>query len=106
MNDAKEYQKVIEACTGLATVSSIQNKLNSIASSTEDAVLKRLLATAIGHLEQTYRAALSRKIHNQKSNASLQVSPFKELAAYCKDRISEKKPQWQVLAERHNWGPK
>ena len=32
--------------------------------------------------------------------------PFNAVAQYCVETIRSKKPQWQIIAERHGWGPK
>jgi hypothetical protein len=56
-----EYQQVIEACSSLATIDSMQRKLNKIHSTTEDSRLKALLGVAIAKLNAAYQAAVSQK---------------------------------------------
>jgi hypothetical protein len=100
---SNEYNKVIEACTSLATIASIQNKLNRIYISTEDNQLQSLLKPALVNLVTVQREAVSRKVSSHKSQCNLGNSPFKELAIYCKKTLASSKPQWQVLAERNGW---
>jgi hypothetical protein len=36
----------------------------------------------------------------------LKVEPFKSVVEYCQKCIGSTKPQWQIIAEHHGWGPK
>jgi hypothetical protein len=100
---ANEYSKVIEACTSLATIASIQNKLNKIFISTDDSTLHSFQKPVLDNLVQAQRTAASRKISGQKVQCNLSQPPFKALADYCKVCVLSKKPQWQIIAEQHGW---
>lgn len=100
----KEYQSAIEACTSLATMSSIQNKLNKLAIKTEDARLKRLLGVTIRYLEQAHRNALPKQ-RSQKTAFPSGREPAKSLVAYCQAAINSQAPQWMIIARQHGWKP-
>lgn len=98
----KEYQAVVEACTNLATVASIQNKLNKIAIKTEDNQLKSLLAVAIAHLERAHLNA-TQKQRTQKTAFPRTKEPAKSLLIYCYSVIKSQEPQWQIIARKNGW---
>ncbi len=97
----KEYRQVIEACTSIAPLTQVQNKLNKVFVATEDPSLKKLLAPVLAKLNEAFRnssGAASRKI-----KPNLLVEPYKSLHYYCAYCVQQAKPQWQIIAEKHGW---
>ena len=102
----KEYQKIIQTMTELATLDAKQRKLNKILSITEDTQLKKFPIASITTLENAYVAAVSRKAGNDKTHrVNTAVSPYKELYSYCESCLASIEPQWQILAKQHGWKP-
>lgn len=102
-NDKKDYEAVLTALLSHATLLTTINKLTKVWVSTEDKELKDALTTIIGHLKN---ASLNqtKKSSAVLINASLQ--PYAPLVKYCHSCIASTKPQWQIIAMQHGWGPK
>lgn len=100
--DKKDYQAVLTALVSHATVISTINKITKIWVATEDAKLKVALGKLIEHLKNG-----AEKQSNPKAIVSFQlnVTPYKEITAYCQNCIQSIKPQWQIIAEQHGWVP-
>ena len=104
--DKKDYRTAIEACTSLATISTMQNKLNKLMVSTEDARLKSLLNTVIIYLNLAHMAATANKKTSIKTKVLPQEEPYKSLLQYCEQSLKSVKPQWQIIAEQNGWSSK
>ncbi len=105
--DKKDYQSVLGALVDHGTLASIINKLNRVFIATEDTDLKKLVAPIIARVEETLRELPNQKTSMRGSlRQQLKVEPCKSVVEYCQRCISSTKPQWQIIAERHGWGPK
>lgn len=104
--DKKDYQTAIEACTSLATISTIQNKLNKLMVTTEDSQLKSLLNAVVINLNLAHMAITANKKTSIKTKVMPQEEPYKSLLQYCEQALKSVKPQWQLIAEQNGWSPK
>ncbi len=95
--DKKQYQTVIEACTSLALVATIQNKLNKVYVATEDTKLKQLLKPAIDELKKLYLSSIVGGTASGIASNMALLDPteetYKSLIDYCTQRIESAIPQ-------------
>lgn len=98
------YANVVKLMKEVKSVTSFITALGKIRAKTEDTKLTQLLDEVIG--------ALSALRTSMKSNKSAPICLEKAdnpkviaLKTYCENFIKNKKPEWQVLAERNGWGP-
>ena len=102
-SDKKEYQNVLATLASHSTTASFINKLAKSWASTEDEQLKKGLAAILSVLKKISRT-------QSKPGAvwaiRLTEDPFGAVAKYCNRCIQSAKPQWQIIAEQHGWGPK
>lgn len=100
--DKKEYQAVMAVLLGRGTLASFINKLLKVWTETEDAKLKLALAKILNQLND-----LARSVKGSTSMAMpVREEPYKSAVEYCNACIQSMKPQWQIIAEQHGWGPK
>jgi len=105
--DKKDYQSVLGALVDYGTLAAMINKLNRVLIATEDADLKKLIEPVITRVEKVLRDLPHGKQSMKTSlRQQLKVEPFKSVAEYCQQCIGSTKPQWQIVAEHHGWGPK
>lgn len=103
--DKKDYEAVLGVLVEHGTLSSFINKLNKVSIATEDDELRKAITPVVWNLEKSLQS-----FPNNKKSAKLTLTPssdlppFKTLARYCLECIQSKKPQWQIIAERHGWG--
>ena len=90
MHDDREYRLAIEALRRPGSERMRINRLNRIASRTEDKKLEFLAAAAIEALARGYSDVADR---------------LDRIAEYCLGAIGTAKPQWQLLAEQNGWAP-
>lgn len=105
--EKKEYQFVLATLVEHAPMSSIANKLSKKLIETEDDTLKRLLRAVAAKINEALLDAPANKksVKVCLANAT-RNDPYKSLAEYCDHCIKSTKPQWQIIAEQHGWGPK
>jgi hypothetical protein len=105
--DKKDYQTVLGALVDYGTLASIINKLNRVFIATEDTDLKKLIEPVVARIDKVLRDLPSGKKSVRAScRQQLKVEPFKSVVEYCQKCIGSTKPQWQIIAEHHGWGPK
>ena len=105
--DKKDYQSVLGALVDYGTLASIINKLNRVLIATEDTDLKKLIEPVVARVDKVLRDLPGGKKNVRVSlRQQLTVEPFKSVVEYCQKCIGSAKPQWQIIAERHGWGPK
>lgn len=102
-SDKKEYQAVLTALLDQSTVTALINKLNKVVVATEDMTLRKGLWQVLQVLNQ---AATLQTKKSSVGAVRLDDPRYKPLADYCQISINSIKPQWQVIAEQHGWGPK
>ena len=104
--DKKDYQSVLGALVDYGTLASIINKLNRVLIATEDTDLKKLIEPVVARVDKVLRDLPSGKQSVRASlRQQLKVEPFKSVVEYCEKCIGTTKPQWQIIAEHHGWGP-
>ena len=105
--DKKDYQSVLSALVDYGTLASIINKLNRVLIATEDTDLKKLIEPVITRVDKVLRdLPISKKSVRASLRQQLKVEPYKSVTEYCQTCIGSTKPQWQIIAEQHGWGPK
>ncbi|HEY8939439.1 MAG TPA: hypothetical protein VIM59_04590 [Cellvibrio sp.] len=100
------YEKTISELKEIRTIASHLTNLGKVMNKTEDEKLKTLVGNVITSLQ---RAHANPKVKGKSTPGSLYNAndiSIKRLIQYCEDYITIKKPEWQVLAERHGWAPK
>jgi hypothetical protein len=102
-SNKKDYQTVLTILASHATITSYINKFAKTWATTEDSKLKNYLGTLISHLKQ---AARGQTKPNQVLSLRLTEEPYKSIAVYCNACLQSEKPQWQIIAEQHGWGPR
>jgi hypothetical protein len=105
MSDKKQYQEVLLALKAIATIAATHRRLTKIETLTEDKQLRTILRSCLQLQQKAFIVAQIRKLQGQKIQVNLDVSPYRELTAYCNHCISSVTPQWQVIAEQHGWMP-
>ncbi|EKQ0627244.1 hypothetical protein P4P73_005066 [Salmonella enterica] len=99
------YQETIDSLKKIQTLATHIKSLGRILNTTEDTSLKDLIQTTLTLLQQAHA---NNKLKGKSTPANLynaQQAPIKALITYCERLIQAKKPEWQVLAERHGWTP-
>ena len=101
--DMNVYSKIIKSVTEVRTVSLHMSALGKFMADTEDHQLYNCIQNAIFDLQFQMRHCIGRPIPT-----SLMFSPtpaLVQLVNYCSFHKQPKRPEWQVLAERHGWSP-
>ncbi|ELY5218333.1 hypothetical protein [Raoultella planticola] len=99
------YQETIDALKATQTIASHIKKLGVISSKTEDPLLQRHIANTITRLQQSHGNPKVKGKSTPGNLYNLQEPTIKTLITYCEQYTVTKKPEWQVLAERHGWTP-
>ncbi|MGJ7558720.1 hypothetical protein ACSFBI_32535 [Variovorax sp. RB3P1] len=100
------YEEVITELKELRTIAAHITALGKVMNNTEDQNLKTLMGNVITSLQQAHA---NPKVKGKTTPGNLynaQDVGIKALIAYCEKFRAAKKPEWQVLAERHGWAPK
>ncbi len=101
--DKKDYQAVLNALLDHSTLAALINKLNKVWVATEDSSLKKALGSVIGPLKL---ASLNQTKKSQVLSLNIKDPSYQPLFEYCQQCLASIKPQWQIIAEQHGWGPK
>jgi len=99
------YQETIDSLKKFQTPATHITSLGKILNKTEDTSLQALIQATLLLLQQAHA---NKKVQGKTTPGNLynaQHAPIKALIAYCERFIQVKKPEWQVLAERHDWTP-
>ncbi|WP_156899859.1 hypothetical protein [Luteimonas mephitis] len=98
------YDKAIRSVNEVKTMSAHMVALGKIRASSEDDRLNFLIAQLVGALQFRHQ-------HNKAKSTPISLT-FHELyqethalVGYCNAQNGLKKPEWQILAERHGWSP-
>lgn len=97
------YEKVVQAIKETNTLSWHIKNLGKLKLKTEDDILISQIEKAIKGLQFLY----SHCEHKSEPGSidKLKRPEIKDLFDYCNNKIGFKKPEWQILAERHGWLP-
>ena len=102
------YEQTMMALRQIRTFASHATNLRKIAARTEDERLRELLGTLISALRAASEFSKRKNVRSTPGNlvdATALLPPVAPLTMYCQSVIGTKKPEWQVLAERHGWTP-
>ncbi|EMG7940702.1 hypothetical protein NOX27_24575 [Enterobacter kobei] len=97
------YNKVIASLNEVKKSSKHLTDITKIVNETEDDELIKLLMPVLVALSEHSTNAPA-AVKNTPRNF-ISGKPFDEVFKYCLPYIKAKKPEWQVLAERHGWIP-
>lgn len=100
------YEKVISELHQIRTFVNHIKKLGNLLPEIQDSKLKALLQATVTGLQ---RAHADPRVKNKSTPGNLyglKENTVVQLVQYCETTIGTKKPEWQVEAERNNWGPK
>lgn len=98
-----DYEKTIRSLTEVKPLASHMTSLGKIMAGTHDAQLYGLISGAIVAFQYQHQHSVSKS-----TPTSLMIYPIPQtiaLSNYCRQFIGLKKPEWQILAERHGWRP-
>jgi len=100
----KIYERTIMSLSEYRTISSHLTALGKIKIISDDEVITTMIRYVAYDLQERHR--------NKYSNKSTPVSLerwnnqiVQNLIQYCNYMVGEKKPEWQLLAERNGWTP-
>lgn len=98
-----DYETTIRSITEVKTLKSHMTSLGKVMAGTYDRHLYGLISDVIFALQYQHEHSVSRS-----TPTSLMFYPVPQtvaLAQYCDHCKGLKKPEWQILAERHGWRP-
>ena len=99
------YESVLKSVKEAKTIASHITALGKVRNQTEDKVLLGKIDCTIVALQEvhaTVKAGKSTPICLDKAKDF----NVKALIEYCQKKVENKKPEWQVIAERNGWAPK
>jgi hypothetical protein len=97
------YKKALDSLKEIKTISAHMTALGKIRASTEDTNLIRAIDDLVHELQEVHTKSKSKSTPLSLDTAK--NSKAKALVQYCSNAIGTKKPEWQILAERHGWVP-
>ena len=100
------YEETIAALKDLRTAASHITGLGKVMNKAEDQKLKTLLLNVITSLQASHASPNVRGKSTPGNLYNAKIAVIKNLIEYCESVIVSKKPEWQVLAERHGWAAK
>lgn len=87
------------------TIASHITALGKVRAKTEDQVLLGKIDAAIASLQNAHAKAKKGKSTPTCLDKATDSS-VKALVEHCQKAVANKKPEWQVIAERNGWAPK
>jgi len=105
-----KYEDAIAALKTARTLTAHITGLAKLQTKVEDDRLSSLLSTVILDLRTAHAnaAASKTKVRGKTTPGNLYSATnpsIVDLIKYCEALIGTKKPEWQVMAERHGWTP-
>lgn len=97
------YEKTLSSLKEIKTAASHLTALGKIRATSEDTNLVRAIDALVRELQSSHARSTSKS-----TPFSLEAATAPEainLIKYCKQAIGNKKPEWQILAERNGWTP-
>lgn len=98
------YEDVVKIAVEFKTFPSLITALGKVRAKTEDSNLISSIDALILELQRAHAGSKNKSIPVCMEKFTLHEA--KNLLAYCNKMIGTKKPEWQILAERHGWAPK
>lgn len=97
------YEKTLASLNEIKTINSHLAGLGKIKAKSEDASLNSLLDAVVLELQRLYVSSKHKSLRFSIEPAGKRE--VERLVKYCRTAIGTKKPEWQILAERHGWTP-
>lgn len=97
------YEKTVSTLSAHKTIAKHISDLDKVKEKSEDDKLNQELHSLILELQSVHG-----RLKNKSAISALSDGSSKEVKAiiqYCKNHITSKKPEWQILAERYGWTP-
>ncbi|WP_215398249.1 hypothetical protein [Rheinheimera oceanensis] len=98
------YEDVVKIAAEFKTFPSLITALGKVRAKTEDSNLIASIDALILELQRGHAGAKNKSMPVCMEKFTLNEA--KNLLTYCKRAIGTKKPEWQILAERHGWAPR
>nr|WP_086941006.1 hypothetical protein [Thaumasiovibrio occultus] len=99
------YDETIAALKEMNTIANHITSLGRVMNITNDKDLHARLDKVIKLLQRMHVNPRFKYRSTPVNLIGSQNPTVKDLSKYCIERASAKKPEWQVVAERHGWGP-
>ncbi|MBY8130832.1 hypothetical protein HPK20_15490 [Vibrio fluvialis] len=98
------YEKFLRSVSEVKTLSAHLTALGKIKLASEDEKFKAAIDSIIPYLQRKHAKskAKSTPVSLDKTN----IQEINALISACQKVVGTKKPEWQILAERHGWEPK
>lgn len=100
------YETVIHELHQMRSIVNHIKKLGNLLPEIQDSKLKALLEATVIGLQRAHASPRVKTTSTPGSLYGLKENAVVQLVQYCEKTIGTKKPEWQVEAERNNWGPK
>lgn len=105
-----KYEEIVAALKEYRTLSAHITKLGNMVAKTEDQQLVNLLNKVVLGLRTMHANATAAKVKVKGLSTPGNIydmpgTEIKSLIQYCESIIVSRKPEWQILAERHGWAP-
>ena len=101
----KSYENILKSVKEAKTIASHITALGKVRAKTEDQVFVSKIDAAIASLQNAHAKATKGKSTPTCLDKANDAS-VKSLIEHCQKSVANKKPEWQVIAERNGWGPK
>lgn len=99
------YEETLKQMLTVVTLSSHMKSLSQINIKVQDDALKKLINAVIHDLQSVYVNPRNKKKSLPIALVNAQQGPLFNLKKYCEKMLVNRKPEWQVEAERQGWSP-
>ncbi|MBU2852397.1 hypothetical protein [Acidithiobacillus ferrivorans] len=97
------YEKTLKSLKEIKSISSHLTALGKVKVASEDTSLNQAIDSLVRELQHAHANSKHKSTPTSLENAT--APEAKALLQYCIRAIGSKKPEWQILAERHGWTP-
>lgn len=101
----KIYEETLNQMQTVVTLSVHMKSLSKVKIKTEDTGLVRLIDEAIHDMQTFYLNPKAKSKSVPLDLTKLKNPKMVNLKNYCEKMLANKKPEWQVEAERQGWTP-
>lgn len=102
MGKKNDYFRTVDILENLSSTISKHNRLVQIKNRTDDFDLSEHITATLKFLRSTPNSAQRKKFSFAPFPSR---SPVYGLYEYCIEQTAKQKPEWQILAEKHEWKP-
>lgn len=97
------YEKTLKSLKEIKSISSHLTALGKVKAASADTLLNQAIDSLVRELQHAHANSRHKSTPTSLENAT--APEAKALLEYCIRAIGSKKPEWQILAERHGWTP-